>query len=406
MFKIPMHISLRVCLLLWILPLGCGQEASGDAATREEADMRPGVRLDLGRVGGDMRATGASDMTLERDQGAGADQAASPRDMSASQGDLALVTMDMRAGVDLSPPGGDMADGAVMDPGMGLSTQGRVETMEMTLLGRAVPVTVYRPVGAGPFPLVAFHHGFNLDPSLYASYGTHLASWGVMVAMPKMPGSLFAPTSHRDLAKMLLALVEALTASGLADPAKVALAGHSLGGKVAFLAAATTTTVLPLQGVFGIDAVDAIPPTQPAPNDAFPSVAPELMGALSVPMVSLGERVDATCSGAFCQACAPQKENFSQYYEGATMAPALEVEIKGADHMDFLDNPNCGFACSVCSKGTIDPAVARLLTRRLLTAFTLVHLQGRVAYKGWLGGQEFRDAAAAGQVVLRQKNGF
>ena len=50
-------------------------------------------------------------------------------------------------------------------------------TSETVTLGSdAVPLTVYVPDGSGPFPVVVFGHGFNLSPTLYASYGEHLAS--------------------------------------------------------------------------------------------------------------------------------------------------------------------------------------------------------------------------------------
>ena len=62
-----------------------------------------------------------------------------------------------------------------------------------------------------------------------------------------------------------------------------------------------------------IDPVDAAggPLSTPGPN--YPSVTPALMSSLAVPLVIVGETVNATCAGVFCKACAPSAENFQQY---------------------------------------------------------------------------------------------
>jgi len=57
-----------------------------------------------------------------------------------------------------------------------------------------------------------------------------------------------------------------------------------------------------------------------------------------------GERVK------FGTPCAPQDANFRKFFEAAP-GPALEVEQRGAGHVDYLDNPNCDFACSLCVAG-------------------------------------------------------
>ena len=71
----------------------------------------------------------------------------------------------------------------------------------------------------------------------------------------------------------------------------------------------------------------------------FPVRAPVLLlGA------EYGERVK------FGTPCAPQDANFRKFFEAAP-GPALEVEQRGAGHVDYLDNPNCGLLCSVCWPG-------------------------------------------------------
>ncbi len=114
--------------------------------------------------------------------------------------------------------------------------------------GRDLPTVVLYPAaldGAplpGPWPLVAFAHGFDTTPD---DYLTLLHAWvaaGYVVAAPFLPGErgdLPAP-ERADIPQEpgdLSAVITAVLApgappplAGLADPARVAVAGHSDGG--------------------------------------------------------------------------------------------------------------------------------------------------------------------------------
>jgi hypothetical protein len=277
--------------------------------------------------------------------------------------------------------------------------------------GIDIPLTIYLPDGAGLFPVIVFHHGFQLDPQLYASYGGHLASWGYVAILPSMPGDLFSGPNHRELKEYLIAILDWIDENapepqgpfgGKADPSRLGLAGHSMGGKIALLAASEDGRPL---GVFGMDPVDT--PGGPLNTEGpdYPSVTPELMGQISAPIGLLGETVNATCEGFMCQACAPEEDNFHQYYLHAE-SPAIEVEALGANHMSFLDNPDCGFTCSACPKGTDDPAVTRRLARRYLTAFFQVTLRSEPDYLHFLTGPGMDADRTAGLVASQAKNGF
>ncbi len=273
-----------------------------------------------------------------------------------------------------------------------------------------IPLTLYWPQGPGPFPVIVFTHGFMLSPSLYDSYGTHLASWGYVVIMPEMPGTMFSPTVHRVLKELLRGVLDWVDTEGpapggvfggRANPALLGLAGHSMGGKISLLV--STEDNRPL-AVFGVDPVDASGgPTGGDPVD-YPSVTPELMPQISVPLGLLGETVNAT-GGSMGQACAPAEDNFQQYYQHA-VSPALEIDVLGANHMSFLDNPDCGLTCSMCTSGTDDPAVTRLLTRRYMTAFFNVFVAGDADYRSYLVGADIAADVAAQRITTQYKNGL
>jgi len=277
-----------------------------------------------------------------------------------------------------------------------------------------LPLSIRLPVPAGAYPVVVFHHGFQLSPSDYLSYGAHLASWGYVVVMPKMPSGTFgfgAPT-HVELKDYLAAVIDWVeddsakgaggVLQGKANPALLGLAGHSMGGKISLLLA--TEDKRPL-AVFALDPVDAAGGPLPVSPADYPSVTPELMGKILVPIGLVGETLNGTCTGFMCQPCAPEADNFHQYFLHAA-GPALEIEILGAGHMSFLDNPSCGLVCSVCPAGTDDTAVTRKLSRRYMTAFFNVRLKKHAEYAPFLTGADMDQDVAAGLVSTSEKNGF
>jgi pimeloyl-ACP methyl ester carboxylesterase len=289
------------------------------------------------------------------------------------------------------------------------SSQTLVEdvTVGEGVLPATADLTIFLPDGSGPFPVVVFTHGFMLGPGNYTSYGQHLASWGFIVVMPQMPGGIMPP-SHRELKEYLGKILDWIDGNasdpsgpllGRADPARLGLSGHSMGGKISLLLC--TEDSRPTAS-FTVDPVDAAGMPLASPVD-YPSVTPELMNLITVPIGLVGETVNAASSGG--QACAPAEDNFHQYYLHA-VSPALEIEVIGANHMSFLDNPDCGLACSVCPAGTDDPAVTRRLTQRAMTAFYLVFLDGRTDYMAYLTGDPMAADEAAGLVLQDSKNGF
>ncbi len=276
-------------------------------------------------------------------------------------------------------------------------------------MGRTVQVKAFVPIGATAAPVVVLHPGFQLAGTLYASYAQHLATHGVVAVILDPPYSFIGGPTHQELAQYLGKVIDWVGAqaadgglAGVANPSKLLLAGHSLGGKISMLVAATDSRP---RGVFAIDPVDAVGPLSSTPTPSYPSVTPELMGQVTVPIVTVGETTNATCSGGFCQACAPAAENFQQYTAHA-LSKTDEVEILGANHMSFLDNPACGLTCSACSAGTDDPAQTRRLTRRYLTAFTDLTLRNDLSAREWLAGAPMQLDVLDGGVKQRSLNGF
>ncbi|MCB9792723.1 MAG: dienelactone hydrolase family protein [Alphaproteobacteria bacterium] len=278
----------------------------------------------------------------------------------------------------------------------------------LTSAGASVSLELFTPQGAGPAPVVILTHGFSLSASNYLSYGEHLASWGYVVVLPTLPGSAFNPRTHAQLAGDLSAVLDHVTElagrggalEGLADLERVGLSGHSMGGKVSLLFAAQDARP---DAAFLIDPVDAPPPLSSDSAD-YPSVTPERMPDISIPLGFVGETTNG--SGSWTgQDCAPLDENFEQYFDHAA-SPALLVEFLGASHMSFLDDPNCGLPCWACPSGSDDPAVTLRTTRGLMTAFFQLTLAGEADYAWYLTGDGMQSLSDAGLVLSDTRGGF
>jgi pimeloyl-ACP methyl ester carboxylesterase len=273
----------------------------------------------------------------------------------------------------------------ITDPGEPGVFGVKVETSSaQTSLGNAA-LTVYSPstdggatAAAGPFPLVIVSTGFQIGRANYDLTCRHLATWGYLVIIHD-----YTSGNHDQKATEIGDLIDfALGAtSGLAariDATKIAVAGHSLGGKVSIGAAIDDARI---GTVIGWDPVDALPPFG---NDGSTSFAPEKINQLTKPIAILGETTDST--GAFGQACAPVADNFQQFFLNACDSPAaLEVNISNADHTDWVDNRGaCGFACSFCATGTTADATVLTITRRVTVAWLETHLRNQSGFEEFL----------------------
>ena len=166
------------------------------------------------------------------------------------------------------------------------------------------------------------------------------------------PASLFGPNNPNEAKDMIggvdWAKADSMLGS-IVDTTKVGMSGHSLGGKVALLAASMDTRV---KASFVLDPVDGGAMGCTAPNCVEVKA---LMPSLHIPTGFIGETTDSTSSS---MACAPASDNFATFYAG-TLTPSLEVIALGANHMSFLDNVStCGITCSFCNAATCSAAVA------------------------------------------------
>ena len=249
--------------------------------------------------------------------------------------------------------------------------------------GRTLPATIYAPTGSTSRPLVIISPGFQMARTQYASYAHHLATWGFVVVLVDYADSGFF-ADHQKLADDVSAVIDyALAQAALSiDADHVATAGHSLGGKISIFAATQDPRI---EAVVGWDPVDS----------QDPSVAPQKMTGVGAAIAVVGETTNKSGGG---MPCAPGADNFEQFYDAAP-SPALAITVTGADHMDWVDDPSCGF-CGFCAAGTAAPELSRTVTRRLDVAWLRRHMLDDAAMEPWLANP---PELAGGSVAIARR---
>ncbi len=217
-------------------------------------------------------------------------------------------------------------------------------------------------------PVVLFLPGFQLADTDYPTIVSRIASHGFIVVGATPPASLTS-ANHVAMAQDSVALMQALLGTNgalarVGDSSRQAVMGHSLGGKIAMMVAASDSSI---SLYFGIDPVNGGSPFSGF-TTTQPNIVPGDVTPLTYPLAFVGETTDGTSSSALAPACAPLSENFQTFYDAATGSSWRTAwTYGGAAHLDFVDTP--GVLASACTPGTAQPADVRSATATLATAF-------------------------------------
>jgi dienelactone hydrolase len=223
-----------------------------------------------------------------------------------------------------------------------------------------------------PAPIVAFGHGYQTSVELYAETLDHLASWGMVVIAPRSGGELFP--SHQAFADDLRFALEWVASeasggsdwpAGPVDPAARAVAGHSMGGGAAVLAAADDPT---------IRAVATLAAAETDPS------AIEAASRLAVPSLFVAAGDDAVT---------PVAEHQRPMFEATRTGRAQLRTIVGGGHCGFLDTETLLLRL-VCGEAAIERGEQVATTRAVLTAWLLHELTADESMAGvaWPDGPD------------------
>ncbi|CAK9857069.1 unnamed protein product [Sphagnum jensenii] len=192
------------------------------------------------------------------------------------------------------------------------------------------------------FPVVQFQHGFLIMNTCYSQIISHIASYGFIVVAPQMDPIISVDATKEisdaiDVLFWLQANLEPTLSLEVPetkpDLSKLALVGHSRGGKVVF-GMGKNGTIPNVSTIVGLDPVD---------GDANGNQTPPGILTFSENSLNLGVPTLIVGSGLGplgFPPCAPENVSHEQFFFDLS-EPVFQFVAKDYGHNDFLDDVVC-----------------------------------------------------------------
>ncbi|GLJ53801.1 hypothetical protein SUGI_1148430 [Cryptomeria japonica] len=210
------------------------------------------------------------------------------------------------------------------------------------------PLMLIVPSVQGDYPILLFLHGYVLVNYFYSQLLQHIASHGYITIAPQMYTTAGADTTGEiadavAITEWLRAgLCQHLPEKVQPDFQKLAIAGHSRGGKVAFGAALGRTPVLPSSpyaALLGIDPVDGMGAGKQTPPPILTYKEHSFTG--NIPTLVIGSGLGPVKRNPLFPPCAPAGVNHVDFFRECC-APAYHFVAVEYGHVDFLDDETSG----------------------------------------------------------------
>ncbi|XP_028751543.1 chlorophyllase-2, chloroplastic [Neltuma alba] len=210
------------------------------------------------------------------------------------------------------------------------------------------PLLIATPLEAGDFPLLLFLHGYLLYNSFYSQLILLVASHGFIVIAPQLY-SVAGPDISDEIHST--AAITNWLGEGLSkylppnvkpNCSKIALGGHSRGGKTAFAVALkklNTTTNLKFSALIGIDPVDGMDKGKQTP----PPVLTYIPHSFDFDMAAMviGSELGELKKNPLFPPCAPKGVNHREFYDECPK-PSWHFVAGEYGHLDMLDDDTRG----------------------------------------------------------------
>lgn len=203
-------------------------------------------------------------------------------------------------------------------------------------------VLIVSPTEEGKYPVFVFIHGCCVSNTAYSQLLQHIASHGFIAVAPGDPlvSSLLCCCGNQEQksdANVLEWLPDGLPTvlpdKVIADTTKIAVGGHSRGGKIAF-ALAISNVNLKISAVFGVDPV-AGSSTNNRPDPKIFSYIPRCLD-LNVPVAIIGTGLGSQAK-CLIPPFAPHGVNHAEFFN-ESKPPIYYFLAKDYGHGDILDN--------------------------------------------------------------------
>ncbi|KAG4995687.1 hypothetical protein AAZX31_10G003300 [Glycine max] len=204
------------------------------------------------------------------------------------------------------------------------------------------------PLEGGDFPLLLFLHGYLLYNSFYSQLIQHVASHGFIVIAPQLYTVAGPDTSDEIHSAAAITnwlsegLCKFLPPNVRPNLSKLALAGHSRGGKTAFALALrklNITTNLKFSALIGVDPVDGMDKGKQTPPPVLTYVPNSFDFDMAVMVIGSG--LGEVKRNPLFPPCAPKGVNHENFFNECKK-PAWYFVAKDYGHSDMLDDDTKG----------------------------------------------------------------
>jgi len=240
-----------------------------------------------------------------------------------------------------------------------------------------IKVLIYYPedgsgnLVAGPHPVIAFGHGFNMRYDNYNNILAHLASHGYIVISPDVQNGF--NTNHFQYGQQLAACIQFLQAEGSRSGSRYqgqvgttsASFGHSMGGGATMLVPTIWNGITAIAGLAAAETNS----TPTAINALTTTTVPALF------ISGKGDRVT------------PEADHAQPMYNNAS-GNKQWLSIVGAGHCRYSDGSTiCDPAAAISGENpSVSNATQQLISNTYLTAFFGRYLKNILPYEDYICG--------------------
>ncbi|KAI9122986.1 hypothetical protein K1719_005875 [Acacia pycnantha] len=223
------------------------------------------------------------------------------------------------------------------------------------------PLLIATPLEAGDFPVLLFLHGYLLSNSFYSQLILHVASHGFIVIAPQLytvAGPDISDEIHSAAAItnwLGEGLSRYLPPNVKLNCSKLALGGHSRGGKTSFAVALkklNTITNLKFSALIGIDPVDGMDKGKQTPPPVLTYIPHSF--DFDIPAMVIGSDLGELKKNPLFPPCAPKGVNHKDFFDECPK-PSWHFVAKDYGHLDMLDDDTKGirgkFTYCLCKNG-------------------------------------------------------